>query len=93
MKVKRLIISFELLAQLFFAGEHSGGYSVIEDAIPTDAKLLNVRQSWPTGLELLIESNEFPEVSEGSNIPELTPKIRRFEYVHAEGQCLITPSS
>ena len=76
-KVKRLQISPELLFELFTAGPHLGGYSVVEDAVPADAKLINVRHGWPNQIELLIESEEFPEIEDGEKIPLFRPLVQR----------------
>ena len=80
MKYRRLVISPELLFQMFAAGEHKGGYSVIQDAVPSDARIVNVRASvylgWPAAIEILIQSKSFSEVPEGDVIPELMPVIQ-----------------
>lgn len=83
MKVKRLQISAELLFEMFSDGFHEGGYTVIKDAVPADARLVNVRyfppHGWPNSIELLIESDSFAEVAEGHSVPTLLP-IARKEY-------------
>lgn len=81
MKVKRLQISADLLFEMFSAGFHEGGYTVIDDAIPADAKLVNVRyfppHGWPNSIELLIESDSFAEVGEGQEPPTFSPTMRK----------------
>lgn len=73
-RVRMLRISSEMLKTLFGPGKHSV-YTVVEDALPTDALLINVRYGWPYNVDLLFESPEFPEVPEGAEIPELIPTI------------------
>lgn len=80
-RYKTLIISPELLLELFHSGFHPPhGYEVIADAVPPDAKLVNVqhgvKHGWPSGIEILIESAHFEEVNEGADIPTLSPVIR-----------------
>jgi hypothetical protein len=72
--IRRFKISDALLLDLFKTGEHLG-YSVIENAIPQDARLLNVRHGWPESstLELIIESSEFSALNGGDIIPEIVP--------------------
>lgn len=70
--VRRLVVSEELLLQLFSAGEHRG-YSITANAIPADARVVNVHHGWPDGIEILLESPEFSPVKEGDEIPFLTP--------------------
>lgn len=76
MKAKRLIISAELFFTMLQEGFHPGGYSVIENAVPRDAKLINVRHAWPNEIELLISSEGFPEVEEGAEIEAFCPLLR-----------------
>lgn len=76
MRFKRLIITAELFFDLFTSGVHPPRtYRVDEDAIPSDARLVNVRHGWPDALEILIESQSFEEVKQGDVIPELRPVI------------------
>lgn len=79
MKVKRLQISAELLFGMFSSGFHEAGYTVIEDAIPSDARLVNVHHAWPNRIELLIESDSFLEVKEGF-VPDAFCPVMRKEY-------------
>jgi hypothetical protein len=44
--VRLLSISEDFLLSLFSAGEHRS-YSIIKDAVPSDARFLNVRHGWP----------------------------------------------
>jgi hypothetical protein len=76
-KSKRFIISPEILLNLFTAGPHPGGYSVIDQGIPEDAKFINVRHAWPNRIELLITSEEFESLTFGEIIPTLTPVLKR----------------
>lgn len=74
MRVKTLLITWELFRDLFTEGDHQQGYRVINDAIPEDGRLLNVRPAWGNNaLELLIESDSFPEVKDGDTLPSLIP--------------------
>jgi hypothetical protein len=73
-RYRRLTISPEILFMLFAPGPHSG-YTVVDHAVPADAELVNVRHGWPNVIELLIESADFEELSEGAIIPELAPLV------------------
>jgi len=75
MKYKRVLISPDLLLQLFTPGPHPAGYTVVAEAIPEDAKLINVYHAWPSRVELLISSETFESLSPGDEIPALTPHI------------------
>ena len=71
-KLRRVVISFELLRQLFTPGAHPPrSYRVIRDAIPEDAELVNVRHGWPSQVELLLRSESFTLVRPGRSIPQL----------------------
>lgn len=71
-KLRRVVISFELLRDLFTTGAHPPrSYSVIKDAIPADAMLVNVQHAWPNCMELLLWSESFEEVKPGDPIPPL----------------------
>jgi bifunctional DNase/RNase len=63
-----------LFCELFSAGPHHG-YRVVDDAIPSDAMVLNARLGWPFGIELLIASDSFAEVHDGQEIPDFAPLI------------------
>jgi hypothetical protein len=73
-RVKRLTISSELFCAIFSAGQH-GAYTVVQNGIPDDARLINLRHAWPSAIELLLESERFDEVREGEVIPEFSPLI------------------
>jgi hypothetical protein len=79
MKFKRLLITPERVFELFTAGIHSPSAYVIDQAaaIPSDARLVNVRHAWPSEIELLIESESFEEVKQGDVIPELNVVVTR----------------
>jgi hypothetical protein len=72
-KIKRIQISAELLFHLFAEGHHPGGYSVVKDAIPADAQLVNCQHSWPNGIELLVTSASFDDTRQGDIMPTLIP--------------------
>lgn len=80
MKVKILRISPEFFFSLFTEGLHPDrGYEVTKDALPADARLVNVRYwppyGWPNWIELLVESESFPEVGEGQEAAFLNPIV------------------
>lgn len=71
-RLRRVTISFEILRDLFMAGAHPARrYSVIRDAIPPDAILVNVQHEWPNCVEMLLWSESFAEVKLGDLIPPL----------------------
>jgi hypothetical protein len=72
-RLKTLTIAFALVRPFLSAGDHSYIYTVIKDAVPDDAVLVNIRHAWPNCIELLIYSESFDEVDEGAVIPTLTP--------------------
>ena len=75
MRHKILRVSFELAANCM-RGEHPG-YRVVSGEIPKDAKMINIRHGWPDTIEILIESEEFPEVKEGEEIPLLETMFQK----------------
>ena len=67
MRLRTVIISWELLRDLFTAGPHPPhSYDVIRDAIPADAELVNVRHAWPNRIEIVLHSPQFADVPLGS---------------------------
>lgn len=77
-KLKRVILSWELLRDLFTEGLHpANAYRVVRDALPNDAMLVNVRLAWPHCLEALIYSERFAAVNEGDEYPLLNPVCER----------------
>jgi hypothetical protein len=74
-RYRTLLISGDLLLGLFEAGAHRG-YVVVENAIPSGSKLVNVRHGWPNIVELVIESDSFSEVAEGAVIPLIEPALQ-----------------
>lgn len=77
-RLKTVIVSWELFRSLLTEGDHpASAYRVVRDAIPDDAVLVNVRYAWPHCLELLIQSQSFPEVKEGEIFPQLNPVCQR----------------
>jgi hypothetical protein len=81
-RVKRLMISSDLFCQLFALGPHHG-YRVIEQAIPDDASIRNVRMNPPFQFEVFLESKSFGHVREGDEIPFLTPVLMNGVYAEA----------
>lgn len=59
---------------LFFSGGEKH-YRVIRDAIPGDARIVNVRLGWPDVLEILLESPEWEDNREGDVYPPIEPRI------------------
>lgn len=47
-RYKSLLISDDLFLELFKLGKHSG-YTILDQAVPADAKLINVKHAWPNG--------------------------------------------
>jgi hypothetical protein len=74
-RFKRLILSDELLLELFSAGVHQS-YEVIEYPIPAGTRLINVRHVWPRSIEVMLEHETFEPVT-GDEIPLLTPVLRQ----------------
>lgn len=74
---KRLITTDTILFDLFQPGPHRG-YTVLE-GIPADVQLVNVRHGWENTIELLLESETFPHVEEGQEIPLLNIAMRAEE--------------
>jgi hypothetical protein len=71
-RLRRVVISFEILHDLFSAGLHPPNrYAVTKDPIPADAKLVNVQHAWPNCVELLLYSESFEPVGPGDIIPQL----------------------
>lgn len=70
-RLKRLLVSFELLREFLVAGDHAHRYSILENAVPGDAILLNVQHAWPNCVELVLYSPSFDEVTDGDIIPML----------------------
>jgi len=71
-RLRRVVISFEILHDLFSAGMHPPNrYAVTKDPIPADAKLVNVQHAWPNCVELLLWSESFEPVGPGDIIPML----------------------
>jgi hypothetical protein len=87
---RRKIVSITdaLLVQMMAAG-FIGSYEVIEDGLPPDARIVDVRfsafsQPGHNTLELLIESAEFEPIEEGQRYPHLNPTFRRTEAAPAD---------
>jgi hypothetical protein len=71
-RLRRVVISFEILQDLFSAGLHPPHrYAVTKGPIPADAKLVNVQHAWPNCIELLLWSESFEPVKPGDIIPML----------------------
>ena len=55
MKCKRLLITPDLFLSLFQACTHPHAeYTVTDNAVPSDARLINVRHGWGHYIEVLI---------------------------------------
>jgi hypothetical protein len=77
MKTKTIEVCAEFFLQLLSAGHHAGGYTVVKDGIPDDAKVLNAEVSSPGRISLLIESESFADVHPGALVPVLVPVVER----------------
>lgn len=78
MNYKRLQVSAEMFFSFFTAGKHlDHGYEVTGDPLPSDARMINVRQGWPDVIEILVESATFPNVKPGDEIPLIVPLCTR----------------
>lgn len=71
---------FEMLSKRVPAGKstHVGEATHVWDEIPEDAKIVNVR--WnpsvpPIGVEVLLESEEFGQTTDGYGVPEISTYI------------------
>jgi len=73
MKVKKLRVSFELMKKVLAQDNKLPPFRVIKDGIPSDAVPTYVSVSSTGTLWIYIQSNGFPEVEEGQQIPELKP--------------------
>ena len=59
---------------VIFGRDIRHSYEVVSDGLPPDTKIVNARMSDDfRDLLILIESDEFSEVSDGERIPEITP--------------------
>ncbi len=75
-KVIRLRVTAEFFLKFLAAGDHIiPPYRVVKDAVPEDAKVINVFWAWPDCVELLLMSDRFAEVNGGELIPVLSPEI------------------
>lgn len=75
MKRKILRITGENLLNMFVAGLKPV-HEVIA-GVPPDARIVNVRHGWPNEIYILLESDNFPMVAEGQELPfiDITVKI------------------
>lgn len=74
-RYKFLRIPSETFLGLFTEGDHPG-YCVVKDAIPKDAKIASVCELVTTCMiEIILESESFPEVPLGKEIPTLNPRF------------------
>lgn len=76
--VRRLFITDSLLLNVLRGDLAPGLLIPVDDPVPPDARVLDVRHdSWTQSLQLLIESETFSPVADGEVIPELRPTFRR----------------
>ena len=71
-------IKFLPLSEVYFLGllkeGFHAGYEVIQDAVPEDARILEIRFSvCEQRIEILLESSQFDEVKLGAQIPDHIP--------------------
>jgi hypothetical protein len=71
-RLRVMRISPELFLELFSSGDHPG-YKVIDHAVPSGTRVINVRLGWPAWIEVLIEHESFEELKVGDVIPLLAP--------------------
>lgn len=76
--MKRAIfrISGEMLLSMFAEGLKP--MHEIVAGLPKDAKIINVRHGWQNEIDILLESETFSPVNEGSELPFLTITARTF---------------
>lgn len=80
-RLRRLRVAQEFLFSLLTSGQHVSVYEVVGDAVPKDARVVQVNietihTSKTPSIELLLESADFPPVPEGELIPFLYPMFR-----------------
>jgi hypothetical protein len=69
---RRITISAEFLTSMFTPGFHRG-YTVIADAIPSDAVVVDVKRLDRNDIEITISSLDFPQLPEMAATPFLVP--------------------
>ena len=74
-RLKMLRVTNALFLEVF-RGDHPA-YSVVKDAVPDDAIIINVRLGWGDLIEVLIKSDTFPPVRDGKEPPILEPIAER----------------
>jgi hypothetical protein len=78
MRLKKLLVSGELILEIFKNGKHDG-YEVLSDYVPKDAKIKKIISSFKADelhvIELVIESEDFDDINENEEIPVLLPKM------------------
>lgn len=67
-RYKLLRVTPEMFVALFHAGVHA--YQIGDDALPDDARIVDVATGLPGWIMFKVESASFPPVPEGSPIPE-----------------------
>lgn len=68
-----------------FLNETHCPYQVIGNALPDDAKVVHVWHSqFPDCINLMLESESFAPILEGSNAPKLKPPVIKMIYPVAE---------
>ena len=70
-----LRVSAELFLSCYTEGLHKFSYRVVGDALPADAKCVNVRHAFPNEIELVIESESFPEIRRGEQLLVMVPQL------------------
>lgn len=75
-RLQRIPFSADFLLSLLSNGEHRPNY-LVENGLPNDSIIVGVVTDIYTSpfYWVLVSSNEFPEVKEGSMIPERIVKI------------------
>lgn len=76
-RLKRFRLNLPGLLDLFEQSREVLSYRVIQDGLPKDVQIVNVRLGWPNDIEILLTSAEFPELEYGAPIPEIAPVFQR----------------
>jgi hypothetical protein len=79
MKLKRMGVSVEILKNTLAPNNVMPRFRVVEDGIPEDAIVCGVSLEDGRIIWLTIQSETFPDVPEGEEIPLLNPRFERLE--------------
>jgi hypothetical protein len=79
MKLKRMGVSVEILKNTLASNNIMPSFRVTADGIPEDAVVCGVSLEDGRIIWLTIQSDTFPDVKEGDEIPLLIPMFERLE--------------